>query len=114
MRCLCASIEIGEIGARLGLQRLHVDLGLDEHETTVFPVQLLLAEQFLPACFHVFRTGSEEVQIRPELKKDDQEEVHDDRQEHRLARGDGPADDLLVLIATVEVEMNQASMSLEL
>ena len=75
---------------------------------------ILLAKQFLSACFHLFRAGPEEVQIRSPLKKDDQEEVHDDRQEDRLAWRDGPADDVLVLIATVEVEMNQASMSLEL
>ena len=42
------------------------------------------------------------------------EEVDDDRQQHALARGDGAADDVLVLVPIVEVEMNQASMSLEL
>ena len=35
------------------------------------------------------------------------QQVHDDRQQHPLALGDGIADDELVRVAIVEIEMNQ-------
>ena len=81
LRCLCPPIEIRRIGARRRLRRLHVDLGCTNTKRVSSRSRSMLALQFLPACFELFRAGLEEVESRAELEHRMIRSVHDDRQQ---------------------------------
>src|SRR5207244_5172100 len=92
------------------LQRLHVDARLDEHE----PLILLRAQR-------LFERGAtprellgrhlEHWQLRHEEDGENQESVADDRKNDAFAARDGAADEQLVFVAIVDVEMNQRDVS---
>ena len=93
--------------AFLGLLRLEIDPGLDEDEAPVVALLLLLLQELLTTSFQFLRGGLEEVEIGPELKPDQQHEVHNHRQQHTIPAWEGAADDVLVLVPIFEVEMYQ-------
>ena len=104
---LCLPVNIREIDFRLWLQRLDVDPGLDENESPVVSFLLLQAKKLLTTRFQFFGTRFEQVEIGTELKPQDDQDVHDHRQQHTIPPGEGAADDEFILVPIVEVEMYQ-------
>ena len=101
------TIGIREIGLGWRLQRLDVDPRLHEDESPIVALLLLLTKDFLSARFQFFGAGFEQVEIGTELEPDDDEDVDDHRQQHTIPPGEGAADDELILVPIVEVEVYQ-------
>jgi hypothetical protein len=80
---------------------------LDEDETPVVALLLLLAKELLTTGIELFGCGLEEVKIRTELEPDKYQYVHDHRQQHAIPSRESAADDKLVLVPIFEVEMYQ-------
>ena len=68
---------------------------------------LLLAKELLTTSLQFLRCGFEEVEIRPELEPEKNQYVRDHRQEHTVPAREGAADDELVFVPILEVEMYQ-------
>ena len=80
---------------------------LHEHEAPIVALLLLLTKEFLPARLQFFRAGFEQMETGTELEPDKDEDVNKDRRQHAVPLGDGTADDELILVAIVEVEVYQ-------
>ncbi len=92
---------------RFRLERLEVDPRLDEHEAPVVALLLLLAKDLLAASLEFLGARLEEVKIGTELEPDDDQKMDDHRQQHTIPPREGAADDELILVPIVEVEMYQ-------
>jgi hypothetical protein len=63
----------------------------------------------LPACLELLGAELEQVQIGTELEPNEDDKMDDHRQQNAIPARDGAADDELILVTILEVEMYQRS-----
>ena len=109
LSCLGTSIGVRQRRSRRRLQCFHVDPRLDEHE----PLILLLAQltfELRTSPRLLLRRHLKDGQPGPQDDGENQESVDDNGKDDAFPPRDGAANDQLVLIATVDVEVNQTSV----
>ena len=102
---VASSGQVGSAVLGVGVQPLEfLDARLHEHESALVA---LLTGQLLAALLELLLTGQEQIEPRHELDEEDDEDVEQQRDDDDVARRESPANYLLVLVALLEVEVNQ-------
>ena len=87
--------------------RLEIHTWLDEHEAALVPLLFLQTKHFLAAGLELLGAGLKQVKRGTELQPGNDEHVHYHRQQHTIPPREGAADDGLILVPILEVEMYQ-------
>src|SRR5262249_8182828 len=105
---LSATVQIGQVHVRLRLFRWNLHLRLGEHEAALVTLAFeLLAQELLPTRFELLLTREQKVELWCVVKHEKDQDVDDERNDDYVADRNTSADDLLVLIPFLEVEVNQ-------
>jgi hypothetical protein len=108
LRRLGSTIDIRKVDVRLGFRGGNFDSRLNENEPALIALAfLLLPQELLLSRFELLLARQEPRDPRHELQRDKDEDVQKERRNDDVASRKPPADDLLVLIPFLEVEMDQ-------